>query len=217
MSTRTERADATRGELLRVARELFGARGYAAVGTEEIVERAGVTRGALYHHFDGKKSLFRALYEQLEEQLVTDIAGLIGSRAGDPLELLRAGLSAFLDVCTDPEFSRIALLDAPTVLGWATWREIAERYGLGLIDAALSAGMDAGLLRRQPTGPLALLLGGALDEAALQIGNAADPVAARGELEPALFSLLDGLRVPARPDGPTTQPQPHPPPQQPPP
>jgi len=194
MSTRDERADATRGALLRVARELFGQRGYANVGTEEIVERAGVTRGALYHHFNGKRELFRAVHEQLEQEILTGIAGLMHEVA-DPVEMLRAGLVAFLDVCTDRPLIQISMLDAPMVLGWAAWREIGEHYGLGLITAALAGGMDAGLLRRQNVRPLALVLLGAVDEAALYIANADDPNLARTEMEPVLISLLDGQRT----------------------
>jgi AcrR family transcriptional regulator len=193
MPTRDERADATRGALLAVARELFGRRGYAEVGTEEIVERAGVTRGALYHHFDGKRELFRAVHEQLEREILDGIVGLMRD-AGDPVAMLRIGLAAFLDMCTDRRITRISMVDAPTVLGWAAWREISERHALGMISAALTAGMDAGLLRRQPVRPLALVLLGAVDEAALYIANAEDPNAARAEMEPVLLSLLDGQR-----------------------
>lgn len=197
MSTRDERAGATRDTLIRVARELFGAHGYASVGTELIVERAGVTRGSLYHHFDGKRELLRAVYERLEAEVVADLAGMIGtSPTGDLLDALYAGLRGFLDICTGREFIQIALLDAPTVLGWAQWREIAERYGLGLITAGLTAAMDAGLVRRQPVRPLALVLGGAIDEAALYIANADDPATARDEMETVLITLLDGLRSP---------------------
>jgi len=197
MPTRDERADATREALLRVARELFGTHGYAGVGTELIVERAGVTRGALYHHFDGKRELLRAVYEQYEAEVVAGIAAQMaaGVTSADPLTLLRGGLVAFLDICTDRPFIQIALLDAPTVLGWAAWRDVAERYGLGLISAGLQGAMDAGQLRRQPLRPLAHVVSGAIDEAAMYIANAEDPVAARQEIEPVLVSLIDGLRT----------------------
>src|SRR4051794_11490077 len=134
--SREERATATRERLLRAARELFAERGYAEVGTEELVRRAEVTRGALYHHFKDKRDLFRAVHEQMEEEL----AGKIGSKlAGidDPEELLRVGIGSFLDSVTDPAVMRITLRDAPAVLGWAEWREIDAKYGLGLITAGL--------------------------------------------------------------------------------
>lgn len=194
MSTRDERAEATRRALLEAARELFAERGYAAVGTEEVVARAGVTRGALYHHFRDKQDLLRAVHEQLEHHLVTRV-GAAMTEVTEPMEGLSTGIAAFLDACTDPPFIQIALQDAPTVLGWATWREIDERYGLGLVTAGLAGAMDAGAIRRQPVRPLAHLMLGALGEAALFIANADDPAAARHQIEPALLALLEGLRA----------------------
>ena len=164
--------------------ELFAERGYAGVGTEEIVARAGVTRGALYHHFADKRDLFRAVHEELEEKLVADIADQIGG-IDDPWKLIVTGVRAFLDACTDPALMQISLSDAPAVLGWAQWREIDARYGLGLIGF--------GLLAPQPVRPLAHLLMGAMDEAAMVIANADDPAAARKEVEPPLIALLEGL------------------------
>jgi hypothetical protein len=113
----------------------------------------------------------------------------------DPLALLRGGLAAFLDHCIDGTFIQIALLDAPTVLGWGAWREIAERYGLGLISAGLQAAMNAGQLRPLPLRPLTHIVSGAIDEAAMYIANADDPVRARHEIEPVLTALIDGLRT----------------------
>src|SRR5919112_1430929 len=146
------RGEATRDALVRAGRELIAERGYAAVGTEEIVERAGVTRGALYHHFVDKQDLFRTVHEELEQRLVADIGARIGG-IEDPWELMETGVRAFLDACTDPAIMRIALLDAPAVLGWRQWREISERYGMGLVTFALQNAMDAGLLALvQPEG-----------------------------------------------------------------
>ena len=191
---KAERAEATRAELLRAARELFAERGYAGVGTEEIVARARVTRGALYHHFADKRDLFRAVHEAVERDLVASIAAEIGD-AGDPWALMLRGVESFLDACTDPAFIRIALLDAPAVLGWREWREVDARYGMGLVTGALQGAMDAGVLQRQDVRPLAHLVLGALGEAAFVIGEAADPRQARKEVEPALLSLLEGLRT----------------------
>jgi AcrR family transcriptional regulator len=194
MSTRDERADETRRELLRVARELFAERGYAGVGTEEIVARAGLTRGALYHHFQGKRDLFRAVHEQLEEELVAEITARLAG-VTDPDVLLEAGVRAFLDSCTDRRRVRVTLIDAPTVLGWSKWREIDERHGLGLVNAALGNAMDAGAIARQGVRPLAHLIIAALGEAALLIANADDPAAMRRQVEPALLALVRGLRA----------------------
>lgn len=194
MSTRDERADETRRELLRVARELFAERGYAGVGTEEIVARAGLTRGALYHHFQGKRDLFRAVHEQLEEELVAEIAARLAG-VTDPDVLLEAGVRAFLDSCTDRRRVQVTLIDAPTVLGWSEWREIDERHGLGLVNAALGNAMDAGAIARQDVRPLAHLIIAALGEAALLIANADDPAAMRRQVEPALLALVRGLRA----------------------
>jgi AcrR family transcriptional regulator len=187
------RGTPTRAELLRVARDLFAERGYAAVGTEEIVTRANVTRGALYHHFADKKDLFRAVHEELEQELVASIGEQIAG-IEDPWELVVTGVGAFLDACTDPALRQIALLDAPAVLGWEEWREIDARYSLGLVSFGLRNAMDHGVFREQEVTPLAHLLIGAMTEAALMVANARDPDAARREAEPALLALLEGLR-----------------------
>jgi AcrR family transcriptional regulator len=186
------RGAATRAALLRVGRELFAERGYAGVGTEEIVARAGVTRGALYHHFADKRDLFRAVHEEVEEALVAGIAERIRG-IDDPWELIVTGVRAFLDACTDPAIMRISLLDAPAVLGWREWREISERYGMGLVSFGLQNAMDRGVLAPRPVRPLAHLLMGAMSEAAMVIVNADDPAAARAEVEPPLIALLEGL------------------------
>src|SRR5687768_14440502 len=125
MSSRTqaERSESTRGALIAAARRLFAERGYADVGTEEIVRAAGVTRGALYHHFAGKRDVLRAVYEQLEGEIATEVAAGVEPGAGI-VDTLSAGAERFLDHCLEPEVQRIVLLDAPAVLGWEEWREI---------------------------------------------------------------------------------------------
>jgi AcrR family transcriptional regulator len=190
--TQAERSEATRTALMDAARRLFAERGYADVGTEEIVREAGVTRGALYHHFDGKEQLFRAVHEEVERELVERVAA-DASAAGDPLAVLHAGMQAFLDACEDPAVERIALIDAPSVLGWEEWREIGLRHGFGLVQATLEAAMDAGLIERQPVRTLAHLLLGALDEAALLVARADDGGQTRREVGQALARLLDAL------------------------
>jgi len=192
--TQAERSEATRTALMDAARRLFAERGYADVGTEEIVREAGVTRGALYHHFDGKRDLLRAVYEQIEGEIAQDLAERAVPGAS-VLETLRLGADRFLDRCLEPEVQRIALLDAPAVLGWEQWREIGARYGLGLISALLTAGIEAGELRRQPVDPLAHALLGALDEIAMLVARADDPARARAEAGETLTGLIEALRV----------------------
>lgn len=192
-----ERSAATRGTLVKVARELFTARGYADVGTEEIVRQAGLTRGALYHHFADKRDLFRAAHEQVEEDMVASIAAAVEG-IEDPLGMLVAANRRFLDLCTDPDWTRIPLIDAPSVLGWQEWRAVDMRYGLGMATAALTAAVDAGAIRPVPVRPLAHVLLAAMGEAGLMIATADDPAAERAEVEPTLTGLIEGLRPAAQ-------------------
>jgi AcrR family transcriptional regulator len=191
---KAEQSEATRGALVDVARELFAQRGYAAVGTEEIVRAAGLTRGALYHHFAGKAELFQAVYEDVESQLVQRIASSAISSASDPLRALHAGAQAFLDACEDPTVQRIALVDAPSVLGWERWREIGLRYGFGLVQETVQAAIDAGLIESQPVGPLAHLLLGAIDEGAMLIARADDGGETRAQVGASVARFLEALR-----------------------
>ncbi len=192
--TQTERSEATREALVEAARALFAERGYAGVGTEEIVRAAGVTRGALYHHFDDKRELFAAVYEGIEVELAERIAaGALQAGASSPLEAMRAGAEMFLAACTEPEVQQIALLDGPSVLGWDRWRAIAAEHGLGLIEMSLQVAIDAGAIAPQPVQPLAHVLMGALDEAAMLVARADDPEAMRADVRRTLGALLDGL------------------------
>ncbi len=191
---KAEQSEATRTALIATARELFAERGYAAVGTEEIVRATGVTRGALYHHFAGKRELFEAVYEDVERRLVERIAASAASSAGDPLQALHAGAQAFLDACEDPAVRRVALVDAPSVLGWEQWREIGLRYGFGLVQGTVQAAMDAGLIDPQPVLPLAHLLLGAIDEGAMLIARADDDGETREQVGASVTRFLDALR-----------------------
>jgi AcrR family transcriptional regulator len=193
--TQSERSDATRGALIAAARELFARDGYAGVGTEEIVRAAGVTRGALYHHFGGKEALLEAVYEQIEVEFLQRIGAMVGPQeATDPLGALAAGAEAFIEASRDPEVHRIVLLEAPAVLGWERWREIGWRYAMGMTESILGAAAEAGQIPQQPLRPLAYVLMGALDEAAMYVARADDPEAARAEMVPIVRRLIDGLR-----------------------
>ena len=187
------RSEATRRQLVTAARALFGARGYASVGTEEIVRAAGVTRGALYHHFRDKADLFAAVAEEVEAEIVERIAAGATGAAADPVGALRSGARLFLDTCAEPEVERIILLDAPAVLGWEAWRDLAGRYGLGLVQIALQSAMDAGAIVAQPVVPLAHVLIGALNECALYVASTEDPATAREQCAAIFDRILRGI------------------------
>jgi len=193
-SKKSAQSEATQRKLLRAARRLFAKHGYAKVGTEEIVRAAGVTRGALYHQFADKRELFAAVFEETEAELIAESARR-AAHAKDPVEALRGGFLGWLDACSEPGTQRIVLVDAPAVLGWEEWREIGERLGLGVTMAALQAGMDAGALAPQPVRPLAHVVVGAIDEAALYIARAKDQETARAEMTQILDRLVDSLRA----------------------
>jgi AcrR family transcriptional regulator len=194
-SRKAEQAESTRAALVAVAQELFAEKGYAGTSTEEIVQRARVTRGALYHHFRDKTDLFEAVVEETERQSVARLIAA-GRGGADAWERLRLGLRAFLDACEEPAIQRILLLDAPSVLGWDKWREIDGRYGFGLMKAGLQEAMERGLVRRQPLEPLAHLLLGAVMEGAMLIARADDIAATRAEVGETLERLLEGLKAP---------------------
>jgi AcrR family transcriptional regulator len=191
--TKAAQSEATRAKLLLAARQLFGARGYAAVGTEEVVRAAGVTRGALYHQFADKRALFSAVFEELEGELIASAAARMAEHPHDMVAAFKAACRGWLEACARPEAEQIVLLDAPAVLGWEAWREIGERYGLGVVMASLEAGMEAGALARQPVRPLAHVLVGALDEAALYVARADDREAALAETDQIIDRLIGAL------------------------
>jgi AcrR family transcriptional regulator len=194
--TQSQRTEATRAALIAAARRLFTERGYDEVAAEEIVRAAGVTRGALYHHFGGKSQLLEAAYEQIEAESTERVARIVlGSELESPLAAMRAGIEAFLDECAEPELRRIALHAAPAVLGWERWREIGAANGLGLIEASLNAAIEAREIRQVPVKPTAHLLLGALDEAAMLVARSEDS-ASRAEVSSVLLVLLDSLALP---------------------
>ncbi len=160
----------------------------------DVARAAGVTKGAAYHHFDSKAGLFRAVVSEVQHELGERVAAE-ADRHEDLWEQLRAGSRAFLAAGTDPAVRRILLVDAPTVLGWEEWRTLDEESSARHLAEALEALVAAGTLADQPVEPLARLLSGAMNEAALWIARGGDPQAA----EQALDRLLAGLRAPTPP------------------
>src|SRR4051812_32821144 len=190
-----ERSERTRADLIAAGRELFSDRGYAKVSVEDIVRRAGVTRGALYHQFPGgKEDLFAAVFDVVEEGVMAGIADTLAEAgAENPIAGVRAGIDATLALALDPRLVRLTILDAPGVLGWEAWRAAGERYGLGLVRAGLTAAMDAGEIPRAPVDPLAQLILAAVEEAIVYVARAEDSESALEQARAALNRLIDGL------------------------
>lgn len=192
--TQAERSAATREALVAAARPLFGARGYADVGVEEIVRAAGITRGALYHHFVDKTDLFAAVFESVETGVTARIvAGLGRADQSDLIAVMRQGAKIFLDACAEPETHRIMLLDAPAVLGFERWREISNRHNTGLVHDLLNRAIESGQIPEQPVPLLAHTLLGALREAALYLGQAPNRRKARRDAGAIIDRLITGL------------------------
>jgi AcrR family transcriptional regulator len=190
---RAAQGEATRAALLAAARELFGEQGYANTSTEEIVGKAGVTKGALYHHFADKESLFRAVFEEVEQE-VSDQAVREFLRP-DSWESLEVGCRLWVNAHLDPAVRQIALSDARGVLGWEVARAIENRFSAVALRGALRKAMHAGILEPQPLRPLALMLTGALTEACLYVADADDTQAAQDEVGGLIVRLLSALRV----------------------
>lgn len=189
---RDEHVDATRRALLAAARRLFGTLGFAATSLDQVVAEAGVTKGALYHHFRNKEHLFLEVYDEVEGELSAhSIAAAVG--ASDAVDALQRGFAAFLDLALDPVVQRIALLDAASVLGTAAKLEVDARRSLAAVRAAVEVGVAQGLLEPLDPDAMAQLLIAACSQAALLIASAEDPAIARSELGVALDRLITGL------------------------
>jgi len=194
--TQPERTAATRSALIAAARRLFGEVGYATVGTERVARDAGVTRGALYHQFADKAELFAAVLHVVEEEIADRMVSAVAGR--DPADtggLLLAGADAFLDACGEPDLRRIVLIDGPSVLGWQRWRDICLAHSVGLVAALLADGIERRAIPAQPVEPLTHVLVGAVDEAALYVALADDPVQARAEVALVLRRLVAAVTV----------------------
>ncbi|HEY5853308.1 MAG TPA: TetR/AcrR family transcriptional regulator [Aldersonia sp.] len=186
-----DRSRTTKAALVQTGRRFFAERGYAAVSAEEIVAAAGVTRGALYHHFDDKRGLFVAVLEEVESENLAAIEALPISP--DFLTGLVAALARFLDTCQERETVQIALTDAPAVLGWQEWRAMEARYGLGLVTDLLEQAQREGTVVPAPIPVLAQLVLSAVVEAGLIVAHAEDAAVARAEAEQALMLLFAGI------------------------
>lgn len=194
--TQVERTAQTRSALLDAARRLFGAEGFAEVGTERVAAAAGVTRGALYHQFGDKTDLFAAVLDLVEAEIAQRVVdAVVGLDPSDTTAVLLAGADAWLDASSEPEIQRIVLIDGPSVLGWNQWRDICLRHTVGLIAALIEDGIQRGSIPPQPVLALTHALVGAVDEAALYIAQSSDRAAARADMDAVIRRLTLALTV----------------------
>jgi AcrR family transcriptional regulator len=193
-SKKVQQGEATRRALLQAARTLFGERGYAATSLDEIVDAAKVTKGALYHHYNGKQELFAAVYEQVKREASERAA--IAFLEPDPWKDLCAGCHAILDAHLDPTVQRILLHDAQAVLDADTIRRVEDRYGAVVLRGALRRAIRAGVIQPLPLKTLALMLTGTILEGCMVIADADadEQTRARADVDEVLTSILEGLR-----------------------
>ena len=190
---RERQAEATRELLVGIARERFVEQGYAATAMDDIVQRAGVAKGALYYHFSSKDALFKAVYDVV----LDETAGAVMAAAlteQDPWAAVRAGLSAFLDACLQPAFRRIVIIESVTVLAAGAWEGGMEGVELPMLRTVLTPLVDSGALPGVALDALAHVALGGLYGSALYIARAADPEAARAEAEAVLDVVLSGVQ-----------------------
>jgi len=194
--TQAERSAATQQALIDAARRLWGERGYTEVSTPEIAAAAGVTRGAMYHQYADKAALFRAVIEAMDLEIIDRLeASVAAAQPKTPADTMHAMADAWLDIAGEAEVRQLMLLDAPSVIGWREYREMSERNSVESAEALLHAAIEAGQLRPQPLRPLALVLLGALEEAAIYQAGAEDPKRAREEVRAVIGDLIDGLLI----------------------
>lgn len=189
-----DRSRNTRAALEAAGLRLFGARGYSGVSAEEIVAEAGVTRGALHHHYGDKRGLFVAVLEKLEADNTAEITAAIDALpdSSDLLGAMAVGLHMFLEISQRPEV-RIAMTDALSVIGWQAWRDMEARYGLGMITEQIRRAVDAGLVAPVSVHILGHLLLSAITEAGMLVAHAEDPERAAAEAEQSLLLMVSGL------------------------
>jgi AcrR family transcriptional regulator len=190
--TQQERTEATTTALLAAARDLFAEDGYAATSLDAVVAKAGVTKGALYHHFSAKRDLFAAVFASEQVKLSEAIVAAYAREQGDPWLAFEVGCRAFIEACQEPGVQRIFLLDAPAALGWQTIRQL-ESGSLQMMEQGIERAIEAGAIEKRPVSPLAHLLFGAVCESAMVVARAPDQAAALDEALAELSRMLRSL------------------------
>jgi AcrR family transcriptional regulator len=199
---RAEYAEQTRAALLEAAAGAFATDGFTATSISQIAASARVTKGAVYHHFPDKHSLFAAVLCQYNEAAQQQVYDAIGKHPNDPWHAALAGLEATLDVCMDPVAARLIYIVGPVGLGWQRWRDSEEHYTRRNIRALLQALLDAGVYRQDiPVDAMAHLVTGLVTHIGIALAEAPNRrrKQIRDELTTAMHQLMMGLRQPTQP------------------
>jgi AcrR family transcriptional regulator len=190
--TNAERTSETKAALVAAARKLFAARGYAATSTEEILEAADVTRGALYHHYKEKAGLFADVCAQMHDEAQAAIV-CAASGTKDAFGALERGTDAWIDYMARPDARRILVIEAPTVLGWERWNEM-DAGGFRELQDGVARAIEAGKLAAMPAEELAVLINGAMNFGVMWAGHGRDKSRVQ-RLKTALRRLYKALRA----------------------
>jgi AcrR family transcriptional regulator len=191
--SKAEQKKVTMQKLMEVAREHFSEHGYTAAPLEEMVKQAGLTRGALYHHFGSKEGLFLAVLESVQQEIAKRIER-DADASSDPWEQLLLGCRAFVTAAVEPQNRRILLLDGPSVLGWDVWRRTDEQNSMLLLREQLQLLERQGYLKSVSVDALTHLLSGAMNEAVLWIAETPDRMQSLEESITAITLLCEGFR-----------------------
>ena len=189
-----EQGEKTTANLVKTARRLFSQKGYANTSTEEIVRLAGVTRGALYHHFNGKKGLFMAVFDDAQIDIANRLLKVL-NKLGDPWERFIAANYTFLKACMDPEIQQIVAIDAPAILGWQEWRRIDAIRTTRLLKDVLLNLISDGIIKPLPIEALVHFIGGAANELAIWIAQSKDPLKALEEACSTMETVLSSSLI----------------------
>lgn len=192
--SKSDRAELTKAKLITIARKFFTKYGYSHTASEDIVKAAQVTRGALYHHFNGKEGLFISVIEKMQEEIGHTIEQEV-RKTNDPFDQLVAGCKTFLQACSKPDVQQIMLIDGPAVIGWLRWREMDEKNSMSLLRENLTELIEKEIIKPYPVEALTHLLSGAMNEAVLWSATQKHPDISLAESAAALEEMLLSLKV----------------------
>ncbi|MFJ7004888.1 TetR/AcrR family transcriptional regulator [Pseudomonas putida] len=191
MVRRTRAAmEETRAMLLETARKVFSERGYADTSMDDLTAQAGLTRGALYHHFGDKKGLLAAVVAQLDAEMDERLCAISDS-AKDGWDGFRQRCHAFLEMALEPQIQRIVLRDARAVLGGGSPE--AQQHCVESMRQLIHQLIVQGVVVEADAQALASLIYGSLAEAAAWIAEAEDGAARLAQASMALDLLLRGV------------------------